>query len=78
MSSGWSRSNISATDTLAWMGRLKNIGSRNNYVLPIKAKATVVEILDLEDHPEDMLVLVEKEANEDPKLIMIQKSEYWF
>ena len=43
-----------------------------NDVLPIKVKASVAEILDL-DHPEDKLVLIEKEANEDPKLIMLQK-----
>ena len=51
-------------------------------VLPIKVKASVVEILDHDhlddfdngiDSPRNMLVLIKKEANEDPKLIMLQK-----
>ena len=53
-----------------------------NDVLPIEVKASVAEILDL-DHiddmnngivsPANMLVLIEKEENEDPKLIMKQR-----
>ena len=51
-------------------------------VLPIKVKASVVEILDHDhlddfdngiDSPRNMLVLIKKEANEDPKLIMLQR-----
>ena len=51
-------------------------------VLPIEVKASVVEILD-HDHfddmdddilsPANMLVLIKKEANKDPKLIMLQR-----
>ena len=51
-------------------------------VLPKELKASVAEILDLDhlddmdngvDSPMNMLVLIEKEANEDPKLIMLQR-----
>ena len=51
-------------------------------VLPIEVKASVVEILDHDylddmdndiDSPRNMLVLIKKEANEDPKLIMLQR-----
>jgi hypothetical protein len=51
-------------------------------VLPIELKASVAENLDLDhlddmdngiDSPANMLVLIEKEANEDPKLIMLQR-----
>ena len=54
-------------------------------VLPIELKASVAEILDLDhlddmnngiDSPANMLILIEKEANEDPKLIMLQRSEW--
>ena len=56
-----------------------------NDVLPIKVKASVAEVLDLDhlddmdngiDSPANMLVLIEKEANEDPKLIMLQRFEW--
>ena len=51
-------------------------------VLPIEVKASVVEILDydyLDDMDNDIdspnkLVLIKKEANEDPKLIMLQQA----
>ena len=51
-------------------------------VLPKELKASVAEILDLDhlddmdngiDSPMNMLILIEKEANEDPKLIMLQR-----
>ena len=54
-------------------------------VLPIELKASVAESLDLDhlddmdngiDSPANMLILIEKEANEDPKLIMLQRSEW--
>ena len=54
-------------------------------VLPKKLKASVAENLDLDhlddmdngiDSPANMLILIEKEANEDPKLIMLQRSEW--
>jgi hypothetical protein len=54
-------------------------------VLPIELKALVAESLDLDhlddmdngiDSPANMLILIEKEANEDPKLIMLQRSEW--
>lgn len=53
-----------------------------NDVLPIEVKVSVAEILDLDhlddmdngiDSPANMLVLIEKEANEDPKMIMKQR-----
>ena len=51
-------------------------------VLPIEVKASVVEILDHDslddmdndiDSPANILVLIKKEANEDPNLIMLQR-----
>ena len=51
-------------------------------VLPKQLKASVAENLDLDhlddmddgiDSPANMLILIEKEANEDPKLIMLQR-----
>ena len=51
-------------------------------VLPKQLKASVAENLDLDhlddmddgiDSPANMLILIEKEANEDPKFIMLQK-----
>ena len=53
-----------------------------NECLPIEVKASVVEILDHDylddmdngiDSPMNMLILIEKKANQDPKLIMKQR-----
>ena len=56
-----------------------------NECLPIEVKASVYEILD-HDHLDDMvngidspankLILFEKEANEEPKLMMLQRSDW--